>query len=409
MQQSPTSHQSEIIQRFLKRCCLPAVIISWTILSFYAYFSSIPENMKVGLSDGLGHPFGQCFVNFWAGAKLAAAGKTADIYNWELFHAFQQSTVNADLIYYHYSYPPVLPLLTFPLALFSYVPAFVFWIVATWALFYIALRAAHPPVSALLLSLVPPAFLLNVAAGQNGMLTAALLGGGLVLLPKRPVVAGILFGLLCFKPQLAFLLPVALIAGRYWRTLFAAAATSVLLVVISFILYGPQIWMDYSHTAEHLRHYVLEDNTAQSWQQFVSIFVMARQLGASIAASYALQGLFALGAALAIIKLWGGRASHDIRCAALVLGSFAATPYAMDYDLVIMAFVCVWLNRSYRRPHFAIASLLVMSLIAAVADKIYGIGIGPLMLVPGCLLILSSCGLPGLREQLVVPQDQKSY
>ena len=44
-----------------------------------------------------------------------------------------------------------------------------------------------------MLALACPAVLINVGHGQNGFLTAALLGGALVLLDRRPIVAGILF------------------------------------------------------------------------------------------------------------------------------------------------------------------------------------------------------------------------
>ena len=373
---------------------LPVVVGSWLILVVCAFYSFMAGHQVVGLSDGHGHPFGQCFINFWSAAKLAATGHIGDIYNWDVFHAFEQNTAGATLIDYHYSYPPLTPLLTLPLAWFPYASAFIVWMFATWAAFYAVLRAARPPVNAFLLSWATPAFLINAAAGQNGMLTAALLGGGLVLLPKRPLIAGILFGLLCFKPQLGFLIPVALIAGKEWRTAIAAALTVVLLVAASLVVYGPEPWIGYMKMSQFLRHYVLEDNTAQSWQQFESIFVAARQVGAGITAAYAIQGLFALASVACIVKLWHGKASPDIRNAALVLGTFMATPYAMDYDLVIMVLVAVWLSHAYPHYKFAAASLLVMPFISSYVGISYGIGVGPLMLLPACLLVLSSCKTP---------------
>src|SRR4029077_20364009 len=74
----------------------------------------------------------------------------------------------------------------------------------------------------LLLALAFPAVLINVGHGHNGFLTAALLGGGLVVLDRRPLPAGILFGLMAYKPQFGLMIPIALAAGGYWRS-FAAA------------------------------------------------------------------------------------------------------------------------------------------------------------------------------------------
>ena len=44
----------------------------------------------------------------------------------------------------------------------------------------------------LLLALAYPAVLINIGHGQNGFLTAALLGGALIILDRRPILAGIL-------------------------------------------------------------------------------------------------------------------------------------------------------------------------------------------------------------------------
>ena len=59
-----------------------------------------------------------------------------------------------------------------------------------------------------------PAVLWNVSAGQNGFLTAALIGGMLSLMQKQPLLAGVCLGLLSYKPQFGLLFPIALIAAR---------------------------------------------------------------------------------------------------------------------------------------------------------------------------------------------------
>ena len=51
-------------------------------------------------------------------------------------------------------------------------------------------------------------------------------GGGLLLLDRRPVLAGILFGALCYKPHFGMLIPVALAASGRWRAFGAAAASA---------------------------------------------------------------------------------------------------------------------------------------------------------------------------------------
>src|SRR5258707_10279692 len=104
-----------------------------------------------------------------------------------------------------------------PLGLMAYVPALLAWLAAGWYAFYRALRLAMPGQGTLLLALAAPAVFINAVGGQNGTWTAALFGGGLGLLERRPLLAGGLLGLLIYKPQLGLLIPVALLAGRHWR------------------------------------------------------------------------------------------------------------------------------------------------------------------------------------------------
>ena len=158
----------------------------WIGLAASNYFTDLLEQTRDGLSNGLGRPFGDDFVNYWSGAFLALHGRAAEVYDFAAFHAFEQSVTALSLKYYHYSYPPVLLLLTLPLAFIPYVPALFIWLAATWYAFYRALRlTGHAGV--LLLSIATPALFVNAIGGQNGAITAALLGGGLMLVDRRPV------------------------------------------------------------------------------------------------------------------------------------------------------------------------------------------------------------------------------
>ena len=108
-----------------------------------------------------------------------------------------------------------------------------------------ARRIIVPRALTLLLGLGFPAVLLTVTHGQNAFLTAGLLSWGLLLLPAQPVAAGVLIGALAFKPQLALLLPVALIAGGNWRAIVAASLTVLGLSAATVILFGAEIWRDF--------------------------------------------------------------------------------------------------------------------------------------------------------------------
>src|SRR5712672_847126 len=92
-----------------------------------------------------------------------------------------------------------------------------------------------------------PVVLANTMVGQNGFLTAALIGGTLYLLPTRPILSGICLGLLSYKPQYGVLFPLALIAGAYWTAFTSAAIVTIAIAVISWLAFGSDSWHAFFH------------------------------------------------------------------------------------------------------------------------------------------------------------------
>src|SRR3954470_14346456 len=140
--------------------------ICWIVIALAAYVIDLLRQTHDGLSDGASRAFGDDFVNYWSGAFLAFHGRAAEVYDLPAFHAFEQSITGANIGFYHYGYPPLLPILTVPLALIPYVPALGVWLVGTWYGFYRALRLAGNE-SVLLISLAIPALFVNAVGGQN--------------------------------------------------------------------------------------------------------------------------------------------------------------------------------------------------------------------------------------------------
>ena len=366
--------------------------------AFVIYVVDLLRQTRDGLTDGIQRPFGDDFINFWSGPFLAWHQRAAEIYDFETFHAFEQSIVGPHLQGYNYSYPPVLLVLTAPLALIPYIPGLVLWLSAGWFAFYRALRLAMPNGRTLLLALATPAVFINTVAGQNGTWTAALFGAGLGLLDRWPIVAGSFLGLLVYKPQLGILIPVALLAGRRWRALAAAIAAAGGLVVISLVWLGPDIYADYLQRLAMIRHFSLEDGSGV-WHRSLSVFVAARRLGADVPAAYLVQAVVGGLAALAVAAVWFRDASFGVRNAVLVLGTCLATPYLQDYDLVFGALIVVWLwqDADVRRvPEFPLflanAALLLIPLFAASLALSTGLELGPLFILP-LFVIAVKCGV----------------
>ena len=187
------------------------------------------------------------FVSFYAAGKLALAGTPALAYDQTAHAAAEAAATAAGTRYRFFFYPPVYLLGCAPLALLPYLAGFVLFQAATLAAWLVVMRRilAVRGWAWCLPVLAFPSVFWTLGQGQNSFLTAALLGAMTLLLDRRPAAAGVALGMLCYKPHLALLAPVALAAGGRWRSFAAAAATVGALVGLSVALFGVQTWRDY--------------------------------------------------------------------------------------------------------------------------------------------------------------------
>jgi len=158
----------------------------------------------------------------------------------------------------------------------------------------------------------------------------------LLLLDRRPWLAGVLFGLLAFKPQLGVLLPLALLAEGRWKTIAAAGVTVAALAGLSGLLFGTETWRAFLASAAFTRHVILEEGAPGFWKM-QSVFAAVRLWGGPVGLAYATQAVASGCAALAVFLLWRSRADRRLKAAGLILGAFLCTPYSFDYDFVALA------------------------------------------------------------------------
>ena len=286
--------------------------------------------------DPAGKPLGADFINFYAASDLALHGRLAEAYDITRMEGAEQAIVPAAVgQVVPWQYPPTFALLILPLALLPYGLAFALFMIVTAALYLWLVHAILPDRRAVLAALAFTAVLVNGLGGQNGFLSAALLGGGLILLETRPIVAGVLLGLLTYKPHLGLLVPFILAAGVYWRAIAAAALTAVLFALTAWLAFGSESWLAFWHllpvAGDFLRSGVLP------WDKMASLFAAACLLGASVTIATALHGIVALAiAALCLLAWWRG-GSLELRVALAVSGTALVVPALYDYDLVILA------------------------------------------------------------------------
>jgi alpha-1,2-mannosyltransferase len=303
----------------------------------------------IALSDRLidrnGKPIGTDFSNVYAAGRLTWLGHPADAYDPALQHQAERAVFGGrDVPFFGWHYPPFFFAIAFAVAALPYALGLSLWLVGSLVAYLAAIRAILPRGETLLVASAFPAVLVNIGHGQNGFFTAALLGGALQLIDNRPALAGVLIGLLAYKPQFGVLIPVALLAGRRWSTIAAAAATVAALVLISFAALGGEVWHSFAGSLNFTQSVVLEQG-GTGWEKIQSAFAAARNWGADVATAYAIQTALAIVVAATLAWLWHGTNAIELKAAGLAVASLLATPYVLDYDLVVMAVAIAFLVR----------------------------------------------------------------
>src|SRR5258708_23272892 len=117
-------------------------------------------------------------------------------------------------------YPPPFQLMVWPLARLTYGAALAAWTAAGLAAYLATLSGISRDRRWWLLALAFPGLFMNASQGQTGFWITAFLGGGLLLLNTRPMLAGALIRLLAIKPQIPVPPPLLMIFPPPWPAFF---------------------------------------------------------------------------------------------------------------------------------------------------------------------------------------------
>ncbi|HMH95098.1 MAG TPA: glycosyltransferase family 87 protein [Bradyrhizobium sp.] len=340
-----------------------------------------------GLIDRNSKPIGTDFSNVYAAGTLIWQGRPAEAYEPARQHAAEKAVFGGrEVPFYGWLYPPFFFVVAFLVASLPYAWGLAIWLAASFAAYLAAMRAIAPRPETLLIAAAFPAVFINIGHGQNGFLTAALLGGALHWLDRRPWLAGVLIGLLAYKPQFGVLIPVALLAGGRWNTIGAAAATVAALVAVSFVTLGGGVWHAFADSMTFTQTVVLEPGGI-GWEKIQSAFSAMRMWGAGVRTAYAIQIALALMLAASLAWLWQSNALFELKASALATASLLATPYVLDYDLVVLAVAIVFfvrhgMNRGFHDYEISLlAAAWVMPLLSRAIAGVTGIPIGLLVLL----------------------------
>jgi alpha-1,2-mannosyltransferase len=326
---------------------------------------------------------------YYAAARLGLTHGWSGLYNLELqqeqLQAIGSQIRVAELA--RYISPPPLAWIVVPFTVLPFQWAYVLWsVVLMLALALTWLLASPGRGRSRVLYLVAAIGWLPVIyglqLGQPGMLIALGVAACYALVQRdREVAAGAVLGVMVLKPQLAILVPAALLVTGRWRAFAAATAVVAMLVAISALALGGGGVAAYEQRLSFAS--TVPVNQAQTLAPWIGNLPVTRAIQVVIA-------VWALGLAYRLRARGAG-----LVIAVALVGGLAAGPY-VHYDDLTMLGLAGWLYLRSSKQRWGWAYLLALA-IAAEGFPIWGAGpvlIGEL----GALALLTLLPPPAASE-----------
>lgn len=218
--------------------------------------------------------------------------------------------------------------------------------IAIWGLIPLLLVVAYPTIQA-------------TGHQQNTFISLLLLCGSVALARRGATfAAGLVAGLLFFKPQLAVVVAVALAVLFGWRALAGMAITGMALLLVTLITL-PGCLSEFRSKLPIIVHY-LQQEAPYHWgrqvtlQSFWRILIQGHEPAETLPTVrlliWACSGGFLIAlawAALQNARSPGGAVERDRLLSAAIVTMPLVMPYYMDYDLVLLAVPAVLLAREW--------------------------------------------------------------
>jgi hypothetical protein len=146
----------------------------------------------------------------------------------------------------------------------------------------LVLRWAGLSWAVIAICLLSPAALWNFQMGQWEFFCGSVLVAGLLLQGRAQACGGALLSLMILKPQIAFPVPLGLLAAERWRTILGGAVAVALILGLTTACFGISVWSAWLHFGVGTARQNLIQGHSVRLEESISVFWMMRNLGAGL-------------------------------------------------------------------------------------------------------------------------------
>ncbi len=354
-------------------------------------------------------PYGSDFLQDWTGANMLVSGQSERLYDSASFDAWQHDPARIGFTwdangYYPTVYPPPYYLLASPLGWINYRVGVILWLAILLVCLVTAIAITENRLRKKLtehcsqflfpaLLLFPPV-LLSLTTGQKGAVWLLIWGVTWGLLEgKRPLAAGLVFGLMSIKPTLFFLLPLVMLYHRQWRFVIGASLSFGGLWLATACILPLNVWPDFLAVARGAGNYHHHAGYQLDWScNLLSLVSGMEQTLLPAWANYLLIGVLASFVLSRTFFTGISRfdASQGPHLASVLIATCLLSPHFYVYDLVVLLLPIRLLWSSHRMHAALLISAVWFGMMASqLCHDTIGLPLMPIVLL-GSLYSMST-------------------
>ena len=374
--------------------------LTFAIMLLLAVISGVRCNMAA-IGHDPGRPDLADFNIFVLAGDLVWSGRLAEAYRMTTMAPLERALSVSPDFFMPWSYPPLFAAAMAPLAKLPLGVAQALFATSTLA-FYLGVmhRLGRKEAWPILLATIP-AIVINLRAGQNGLLTGGLLGSAaLFLLAGKPKRAGAAIAALAIKPHLAAMLPVLLLLRRAWLTLAAAAAGAVVLTAASIVVVGPPVFGIFIGSFAEVGRLMMLG--AYPLHRMTSIYAALLSWGAPSALAIVIHGGIAAAIVASTALMMRATADARLQIGLALTSTVFVSPYLYDYDQTVFGVGLMLLSPALARgltPRSYGLVLLGVGIAQGIGIIVEALGVGVSLGGP-LLLLLYGVILRTVRREI---------
>lgn len=314
------------------------------VLCLWGVFAG--DYAKPGPFDRAGNVKFQDFLPLYVSARMIEQHRATELYDPAIVANDVQTIVYQPSLRVPNLYGPQVSLLFVPLARFSFLSSAATWVSVSLLIYFVCIHIfwrccsglrADRGIVVLCAVAYPPLFHFLVRGQLSALILVCFTAAFLALRADSHFLAGIVLGVLVFKPQFLVAIPLILSLARAWNMLAALVVSSAVQLSLARLYFGSAVMRGYFEMLRNAPRWI---STAELRLAPIQMHSLRSFWTLLFPWAPVATGLYLISSIAVIVlaaAIWKSAAPLALRFSALLLAAVLSNPHLFIYDLLALA------------------------------------------------------------------------